>query len=210
MCGGLPQCHQPALLLRSALPELGLPCRLQEASKTGKLLDRVAELSENAQVQQEVLRHGIRVLVWQICSPATLTRHAPVPPSAASCKLLPVFVCVYVNEFLIYTHKGTPMCAPNPTRSHEEGKKLSILERIICTLASLMGPVALLRAHSCPLSRPFLGRFACHAMWFRPHEGARGKADQQELHILDGAVSHCCRNMQDAFVALSSICSLTC
>ncbi|KAK9866126.1 hypothetical protein WJX84_004598 [Apatococcus fuscideae] len=54
---------------------LGLQgAHMQEASKTGKLLDRVAELSENAQVQQEVLRHGVRVLVWQICSPATLTR----------------------------------------------------------------------------------------------------------------------------------------
>ncbi|KAK9863888.1 hypothetical protein WJX84_006032 [Apatococcus fuscideae] len=47
---------------------------LHEASKTAKLLDKVAELSENAQVQQELLRHGVRVLIWQICSPATLAR----------------------------------------------------------------------------------------------------------------------------------------
>ncbi len=50
---------------------------LQEASKTAQLLDKVAELSENAQVQQEVLRQSVRVLVWQICSPSTLTRYTP-------------------------------------------------------------------------------------------------------------------------------------
>ena len=53
------------------------PLVLQEASKTAKLLDKVAELSENAQVQQEVLRHGVRVLIWQICSPSTLARYRP-------------------------------------------------------------------------------------------------------------------------------------
>lgn len=47
---------------------------MQEPAKTAKLLDKVADLSENAQVQQEVLRNGVRVLIWQICSPATLAR----------------------------------------------------------------------------------------------------------------------------------------
>ena len=48
----------------------------QLAANTSRLLDRAAELSQNLQVQQEVLRHGVRTLLWQICSPVTLARYS--------------------------------------------------------------------------------------------------------------------------------------
>ena len=38
------------------------------------LLEQVAELHENALLQQEVLRHASRAATWQICSPDTMAR----------------------------------------------------------------------------------------------------------------------------------------
>lgn len=42
------------------------------ASHTVTLLEQVAELTENALLQQEVLRHASRLCAWQVCSPDTL------------------------------------------------------------------------------------------------------------------------------------------
>ena len=46
----------------------------QSTSRTCTLLQQVAELTENAQLQLEVARNASRKLVWQVCSPENLIR----------------------------------------------------------------------------------------------------------------------------------------
>ena len=48
--------------------------RMQAGPRTTWLLGRVAELSENALLQQEVVRSASRTFVWHICSPDNLAR----------------------------------------------------------------------------------------------------------------------------------------
>ncbi|KAK9826999.1 hypothetical protein WJX74_003189 [Apatococcus lobatus] len=56
---------------------------------TSKLLGHVAKLSENAQMQLEVLRRAVRIFVWQICTPASLARLTcscwPISPDLICC-----------------------------------------------------------------------------------------------------------------------------
>lgn len=42
--------------------------------RTNKMLNHVAVLSENAQMQLEVFRRAARTFVWQICTPESLAR----------------------------------------------------------------------------------------------------------------------------------------
>ena len=44
------------------------------ASRQVQLLQQVAELSENALLQHEVLRHTSRLFVWEVCSPNALAQ----------------------------------------------------------------------------------------------------------------------------------------
>ena len=44
------------------------------ASHQVRLLQQVAELSENVLLQQEVQRHASRLFVWQVCSPNALAQ----------------------------------------------------------------------------------------------------------------------------------------
>ena len=53
-------------------PEAWATQASSKAEGTMKLLEKVVELTENALLQQEVLRHASRTLSWQICSPETM------------------------------------------------------------------------------------------------------------------------------------------
>ncbi len=44
------------------------------ASGVDKLLQEVAELTENALLESEILGHAARMLSWQICSPDSIVR----------------------------------------------------------------------------------------------------------------------------------------
>lgn len=61
----------------------------QTATRTCQLLQQVAELSENAQLQLEVARNASRKFVWQVCSPDNLARlccfYWPVFPDLMHC-----------------------------------------------------------------------------------------------------------------------------
>lgn len=46
----------------------------QTTTRTCQLLQQVAELTENAQLQLEVARTASRKFVWQVCSPDSLAR----------------------------------------------------------------------------------------------------------------------------------------
>ncbi len=59
----------------------------EKATGTAKLLGLVAELTKNALLQHEVMRHATRIFAWQICSPDTSARSV-----CHSCPAFPDFV----------------------------------------------------------------------------------------------------------------------
>ncbi len=69
---------QEALLRRiqhhDSQPLAWLSRASEKAVGTVKLLELVAELTHNALLQQEVMRHASGVFGWQICSPDTAAR----------------------------------------------------------------------------------------------------------------------------------------
>lgn len=62
------QCSSQPLAWRSHAPA--------KAAGSVQLLEQAAELSKNALLHQEVLRHATRTLTFQICSPDTMARIA--------------------------------------------------------------------------------------------------------------------------------------
>ena len=55
-------------------PQDWVTCASSAVGGVGKLLQHVAELTENALLEVEILGHACRVLSYQICSPGSIAR----------------------------------------------------------------------------------------------------------------------------------------
>ncbi|KAK9837226.1 hypothetical protein WJX84_003116 [Apatococcus fuscideae] len=50
------------------------PTSTTQSSRAQLVMNHAAKLAENARLQQEIVRHGSRVFIWQVCTPDTAAR----------------------------------------------------------------------------------------------------------------------------------------